>query len=51
MLRLLRFLWTGDWHVHRWQDIRVAKVDGGNDNTYTRYYCRCEVCGTHKTFN
>ena len=50
MIRLLRFLLTGDWHLHKWETIDQKRRDSKYE-TWTRYYCRCTVCGTHKKFD
>lgn len=50
MLRLFRFLITGDWHLHKWVTIQKNKCTG-DGNRWMRFYCRCEVCGKHKTFD
>lgn len=56
MLRILRFLWTGSWHEHIWETVKTVEVDGGYrgcppSRTWTRFYCRCKVCGTIKKFD
>lgn len=50
MLRLLRFLLTGDTHLHKWETLRDVEVVG-DVGTWTRYYCKCAVCGAHKRFD
>lgn len=50
MLRLLRFLLTGDGHLHKWVDLQAVETSG-NGGRWTRYYCRCEICGKHKKFD
>ncbi len=50
MLRLLRFLVTGDWHLHQWETIDKTECSGMG-GLWTRYYCRCTVCGKHKKFD
>lgn len=54
MIRLLRFLFTGEWHIcqHQW-DIHETwtvsqRARGGFDDwrkTGTRYAMRCKHCG------
>ncbi len=51
MLRLLKFLLTGDWHLHRWKTIDEAEASDECGQSWTRYYCKCEICGKHKKFD
>ena len=52
MIRILKFLFTGDWHLHQWEDIKNVHVNCTYDEvSFTRYYCKCKICGTHKTFD
>lgn len=52
MIRLLKFLFTGDWHLHKWETIETRRVRGDDRYvSHTRYYCRCEHCGTIKKFD
>lgn len=50
MIRLLRFLVTGDWHLHRWETIHSVDCSDEYGSRWTRYNCKCEICGEHKTF-
>lgn len=55
MIRLIRFLITGDWHLHKWKTICKVDVYGefaeaDDYPRYNKYDCKCEVCGIHKTF-
>ena len=54
MLRFLRFLITGDWHLHKWETIaRVSVYALGKEEGMPRNYdyeCRCERCGAIKKF-
>lgn len=56
MLRLLRFLWTGSWHEHKWEHVEKNKVYAevdGKQSSMPRYFervCKCEHCGTIKVF-
>ncbi len=57
MLRLLRFLIFGDWHMHRWETIREVDIyDCGTYNNpnsipiANKYECRCAICGKIKRF-
>jgi hypothetical protein len=51
MFRLLKFLLTGDWHLHKWKI--VEKVDTSNESgaRWKRHYCQCEHCGVIKIFD
>lgn len=50
MIRIFRFLLTGDWHMHVWETIKTVQCNGDAGNSWTRYYCKCKVCGKHKKF-
>jgi hypothetical protein len=52
MIRLLRFLITGDWHLHEWVKIKEEnRWQRGSEHPY-RYdhVCKCNICGKVKTF-
>lgn len=54
MLKLLRFLWTGDWHTHHWEP--VGQVEIYEDLTSSmpvqrRVILRCKYCGEMKRFS
>jgi hypothetical protein len=52
MIRLLKFIFTGDWHLHIWEDIYSTRIeDDDGKNLYTRFYCKCKICGKHVRFN
>ncbi len=51
MIRLLRFLVTGDWHLHRWRVIESATCTDDFNRRWTRRYCQCEHCGKIKVFD
>lgn len=57
MIRLLRWLFTGDGHAHKWEEYERYNVyncdlNGKTDGTYfTRWILRCEHCGKLKKFN
>lgn len=52
MLRLIRFLLTGDLHLHKWKTIAKGPiVDNSRTRTGTYYECQCEVCGKIKGFS
>lgn len=51
MLRLLRFLLTGDWHLHRWEILYKTPCKGAGGGLWDRHYCRCTVCGQIKKFD
>ena len=53
MLRLLRFLWTGSWHEHKWKQVDstnvfVKEIDTDRPN-YIILTLQCETCGEIKT--
>lgn len=51
MIRLFRFLLTGDGHMHKWEIIGQGRRtwDGAKIGDY--YNCRCSVCGKIKAFD
>ena len=52
MIRLLKFLITGDWHLCKWGE--GARHDTtsvcGTKLTGIEYHVKCKICGKHKTF-
>lgn len=57
MIRLLRFIITGDWHLHEWEKIQEVDIysiyDDGSTSTRptkTEYHCKCIKCGKIKNF-
>ena len=50
MIRLLKFLITGDWHLHHWKIIGQRTTTDGNGSRWQRLYCQCKVCGECKVF-
>lgn len=54
MIRLIRFLITGDWHLHEWEPYgpNMAEdrlpIAGGIRNP--NQPCRCKRCGKIKSF-
>lgn len=52
MLRLLRWLFTGDAHAHKWKIINSESMIRVRDNTTVgiRHTLQCEGCGELKTF-
>lgn len=51
MLRIIKFLLTGDYHLHQWETIHKAKILIVDDLAGYRIYCRCKHCGKYKTFD
>ena len=54
MLRILRFLYSGDWHLHEWETINEVKVryHASDPMPYkTKYVCKCRHCGVITKFN
>ncbi len=53
MLRLLRFLWTGSWHEHKWKVIKETKVYNMTVSKelpdHLLYTQECEICGILQT--
>jgi hypothetical protein len=49
MIRLFKYLFTGDLHLHVWE-----KIGSQNINTYRQYgvlyHCQCKHCGQIKGF-
>lgn len=50
MLRLLRWLFTGDGHLHQWEDVEVIRLVNGNMTTGYTHHCKCIHCGEHRSF-
>jgi len=46
MIRLIKWLITGDSHLHKWKTVRKIEL-----LTYSKYECQCEECGEFKFFN
>jgi len=44
MIRLLRFLVTGYWHIHKWE---IEHVSCGECLAYVQ---RCAICGKMRRF-
>lgn len=51
MIRIIKFLFTGDWHLHKWKDISGVDCISNLGGKWTRYYSQCEICGKHKKFD
>lgn len=53
MLRILKFLFTGDWHLCKWETFDKYKIMGNDSKlpTHVQYHCKCSICGRHKKFN
>jgi hypothetical protein len=56
MWRLIKFLFTGDGHLHKWKFTRAdfftgVDYEGGRESldvNVTYYVKVCEICGAHK---
>lgn len=48
MLRLLKFLFTGSWHEHKWVVIRTGNIGYGGRVNGIRYFLQCSQCGKIK---
>jgi predicted restriction endonuclease len=59
MFRLIKFLITGSWHEHEWEEIDSVTTDYFNSRKFrdgelpTRtkrtYVYQCKKCGIHRT--
>tara|TARA_R110000772_G_C13049066_1_gene413950 strand:+ start:158 stop:328 length:171 start_codon:yes stop_codon:yes gene_type:complete len=52
MIRLLKWLFTGDAHLHKWENIseeRITRVDTGACVGFI-YVQQCEKCGQMQKF-
>lgn len=51
MIRLLKFLVTGDWHLHLWEQKKMVRIKNGAGETVNHeLYCECKICGMPKSF-
>lgn len=50
MIRLLRFLLTGDGHMHKWEIMSKGPRTWRGSKIGNYYDCRCSVCGKIKEF-
>lgn len=50
MIRLLRFLLTGDGHMHKWEILHQGSTNWRGEKIGSFYECRCSVCGKIKEF-
>lgn len=48
MIRLLKFLFTGTWHEHKWETIGRGTLHQGRSLVGQRYTLRCTQCGDVK---
>jgi hypothetical protein len=51
MIRLIKFLFTGSWHEHKWKILTERIVNTADGQRLIMYECQCETCGTIKGFN
>jgi hypothetical protein len=51
MWRLIKFLFTGDGHLHRWQFVNVVYYQRSRFGpcNIVDYVKVCEICGAHKS--
>jgi len=49
MIRIIRFLITGDWHLHKWETIKQVPARDELGHSYTKHYLQCQVCGKVKS--
>lgn len=51
MIRLLKFLLTGDWHLHKWSVVERYPIYGDSDKPKgVANEQECEICGERKLF-
>ena len=52
MIRIIRFLLTGDWHLHQWETVNTVLcrciITGW---MWERRTARCKCCGKVKSFD
>jgi len=49
MIRLLKWLFIGDGHLHKWEIIDTLKVENQDTRIrWTRYVLQCDHCGDLK---
>lgn len=49
MWRAIKFLFSGDWHAHKFQIIRALTVSNSrNEVIGTEYVLQCKHCGNIK---
>ena len=52
MIRLLKFLFTGDWHLHQWEQLQKTYLMDPESITGrhvgVRYDLKCKHCGNIK---
>ena len=53
MLRILRFIITGDWHLCKWETVDTYKLyrDDPTRPYNVQYHCKCSICGKHEKFH
>lgn len=51
MWRLLRYLFTGDGHLHEWVVLEERMVETDCGGRYKRFILQCSHCGNIKTKN
>ncbi len=51
MIRLIRFLITGDWHLHKWKIIKEGPFKVNNSYAGYYYNLQCVTCGKVKGVN
>tara|TARA_R110002096_G_scaffold165486_1_gene334092 strand:- start:467 stop:628 length:162 start_codon:yes stop_codon:yes gene_type:complete len=50
MIRLFRFLFFGDAHVHKWACVEKQNRSRGEKLVAIDYILKCEICGKMKKF-
>lgn len=50
MIRIIRFIITGSWHEHEWEELDLLRVNNSAHGgaIYERVYLRCKKCGNWK---
>lgn len=49
MFRFIKFLFTGDWHLHEWEIIGRGRLTTDDSLTGYYYHLQCKKCGKVKT--
>ena len=50
MIKLLKYLFTGSWHEHKYVVVQKDKMYNGKNLAYNIYICRCSECGKMKSY-
>jgi hypothetical protein len=50
MIRLIKFLFTGDWHLHEWKEYGKTGITCGGRTTSHIIIRECKHCGKLQEF-